>query len=247
MKVAIVGKGGSGKTTTSATIARALAKRGAQVVALDCDVNANLGLSLGIGVEAVEELSSMRLRLEEGEQEHAGTMQDLLDTFGSPGPDGLQFAVVNKIETPNAGCPCCGLSPDSLLGELDAPDRIVIADMEAGIGTLARLEPGAVDVVVVVVEPTHKSLDVARRALGLAEEKGIGRHFVVANRITSDADLAFVRQELGDLDLVVVPEDRAVVEADRAGVSPWDHDPDSAAVRSLLTLADRLGAAPAVA
>ncbi len=49
MKVAVVGKGGSGKTTTSAVLARTLARSGLTTVALDCDTNPNLGLSLGLG------------------------------------------------------------------------------------------------------------------------------------------------------------------------------------------------------
>ena len=49
MKLAVVGKGGSGKTTTSAIVARGMARAGVRVVALDCDTNPNLGISLGVG------------------------------------------------------------------------------------------------------------------------------------------------------------------------------------------------------
>ena len=56
MKLAVVGKGGSGKTTTSSVIARTLARSGKAVVALDCDSNPNLGISLGVGDEETERL-----------------------------------------------------------------------------------------------------------------------------------------------------------------------------------------------
>lgn len=105
MKVAVVGKGGSGKTTTSAVLARTLARRGRSVVALDCDANANLGLSLGIGEEETERLVSMRQAVDEGREEHADDPDELLARFGSGAPDGVRLAVVHRIENPQSGCP----------------------------------------------------------------------------------------------------------------------------------------------
>ena len=103
MKLAVVGKGGSGKTTTSSIVARQLARRGYPVVALDCDSNPNLGISLGIGDEETERLVSMRQALDEGEQQHAPTWDSLLDRYGSDGPDGIRLAVVSRIDNPEPG------------------------------------------------------------------------------------------------------------------------------------------------
>jgi CO dehydrogenase maturation factor len=105
MKLAVVGKGGSGKTTTSAIVARTLARRGLSVIALDCDTNSNLGISLGVGDEETERLVSMRQALDEGGEEHASGTDDLLARFGSDAPDGVRLAVVNQIENPEPGCP----------------------------------------------------------------------------------------------------------------------------------------------
>jgi CO dehydrogenase maturation factor len=104
MKVAVVGKGGSGKTTTSAIVARTLGRMGLPVVALDCDSNPNLGISLGVGDTETERLVSMRQALEEGEEEHAPGWSELLDRFGSDAPDGVRLAVVTRIENPEPGC-----------------------------------------------------------------------------------------------------------------------------------------------
>ncbi|MGH9076905.1 MAG: AAA family ATPase [Acidimicrobiales bacterium] len=104
MKLAVVGKGGAGKTTTSAIVARTLARHGRQVVALDCDSNPNLGISLGVGDEETERLVSMRQALDEGEEEHAPGWDDLLDRFGSDAPDGVRLAVVARIDNPEPGC-----------------------------------------------------------------------------------------------------------------------------------------------
>ncbi len=105
MKIAVVGKGGSGKTTTSAVLARTFARAGHPTLALDCDSNPNLGLSLGIGEQATEELVSVRDAVDAGEQEHAGSPDELVDRFGVDAPDGVRLAVVTAIQNPQPGCP----------------------------------------------------------------------------------------------------------------------------------------------
>jgi CO dehydrogenase maturation factor len=105
VKIAVVGKGGSGKTTAAAVVARSLARSGVPVVALDCDSNPNLGLSLGLGEEVTERVVGVREALDAGDVEHAGSSDELLERFGSDGPDGLRFAVVTAIQNPEPGCP----------------------------------------------------------------------------------------------------------------------------------------------
>ena len=103
MRVAVVGKGGSGKTTTSAVVARTLARHGLSVIALDCDSNPNLGISLGVGDFETERLAGMREALDEGGEEHAPGWDDLIARFGSDAPDGVRLAVVSRIENPQPG------------------------------------------------------------------------------------------------------------------------------------------------
>ncbi len=105
MKVAVVGKGGSGKTTTSAIVARTLGRRGFPVVALDCDSNPNLGISLGVGEPATEHLVSLRDAVDAGETEHAVSAEELVRRFGVDAPDGVRLAVVSAIQNPEPGCP----------------------------------------------------------------------------------------------------------------------------------------------
>lgn len=126
-----------------------------------------------------------------------------------------------------------------MLGQLARPDRVVIADFEAGLGTVLRLD-ASVDVVVVVVEPTAKSLEVGRRAVETVLEKGLGRVLVTANRVRDDADVERVRAAFPDHEPVLVPDDAAVVDAERRGLAPLDAAPDAPAVRALLLLAERL-------
>lgn len=117
--------------------------------------------------------------------------------------------------------------------------------MEAGIGTLSRLGEQRVDTVLVVVEPTAKSLEVGQRAAALAVEKQLGRVIVVASRIRHDADLEMVSTMFAGYEVVAIPDDPAIVAADRAGVAPLDTAPDSPAVQALCQLARSLLPVPA--
>ncbi len=125
-----------------------------------------------------------------------------------------------------------------MLGELEVDRNIVVSDLEAGVGTLTRLQPGVADSVVVVAEPTARSIEVARRAAALAAPRT--NVVVVANRTRSAAEIDAVRAALGDYDIVVVPEDAEIAEADKDGLAPIDAAPDSAGVRAISELADRL-------
>jgi CO dehydrogenase maturation factor len=127
-----------------------------------------------------------------------------------------------------------------LLGSVDFGEVAVVADLEAGIGTLTRLSDQRIDAVLVVVEPTPKSIEVGTRAAELAREKSLGRVIVVASRIRNEGDLATVSKAFPDHEVVPIPEDPAIVKADRDGVAPLDTAPDAPAVRALVQLAEGL-------
>ena len=105
MKVAVMGKGGSGKTTTAAVIARTFARAGRRTLALDCDSNPNLGISLGLGEERTEALVAVRDAVDAGEADHATSADELVERFGVDAPDGVRLAVVTAIQNPEPGCP----------------------------------------------------------------------------------------------------------------------------------------------
>ncbi len=128
-----------------------------------------------------------------------------------------------------------------MLGSVDFPeDDVVVADFEAGVGTLTRLGEEHVDTVVIVVEATPKSLEVGARAAALAREKTVGRVVVVANRIRGEEDLETVKAAFPGLEVVGVPHDPKIVEADRKGIAPIDLAPDAPAVKALVGLASTL-------
>ena len=242
MKIVVAGKGGAGKTTVSGTLARALAQSGRTVLALDADVNPMLGISLGVGIDETERLAGVRQALQEGEVEHEPTVDGMVDSFGTDAPDGVRLVVASRMDKPDSGCPCCGVTADRLLRELEADGRTVLGDLEAGVGVLSRMEAENVDLVLVVANPTAKSIEVARRAIETAVARG-SRVLIVANRVSGDEDVEAIRTGLGDVDMVVIPEDPAIARADEEGLAPIDVDSSAPGVRALIGLSERLAAA----
>src|SRR3954451_4212323 len=147
MKIVVAGKGGAGKTTVSGTVARALARNGRRVIALDADLNPMLGVTLGLGMDRTEALAGVRQALDDGEHDHEQTVEGMVDSFGADAPDGVRMVIASRMDKPGAGCACCGVSADQLLRELEGADRTVLGDLEAGIGVLTRMGAGTVDLV----------------------------------------------------------------------------------------------------
>ncbi len=117
---------------------------------------------------------------------------------------------------------------------------MIVADLEAGIGTLTRLEDNSVDATVVVVEPTPRSMDVAARAIAVAGDRDQGRIIVAANKVADADDEQRIREAFPDHEVLVVPADPVIEKADRSGLSPLDVDPTSRAVSAIESLAKLL-------
>lgn len=248
MKIAITGKGGAGKTTVAGALVRHLAARGQTVVAIDADPNPNLGVSLGVDADTVEGMQSILNALLASGYTHDQPMpdpDDLVARHGVSGPDGVALVATGKIERPTDSCLCCGshLTTRRFFGDLPATDRVVVADLEAGLNDLIWAHPGPEDVVVAVAEGSAKSVDVATRAVHLAREMGVTRILGVANRCRSDDEMEHLAAAL-DVEVLAVPDDPSVAAADRLGVATFDVDKSSPAMAAVGRLADALVAAP---
>ena len=110
MKVAVAGKGGSGKTTISATLSRLLARRGYPVMAVDGDPNPNLGVALGMGRDRLEKMvrvpkDVMEMK-EEGESRRlvmARPIEEVTAEYAMPAPDGVDLMVMTGVDHAGAG------------------------------------------------------------------------------------------------------------------------------------------------
>jgi CO dehydrogenase maturation factor len=225
MKVGIVGKGGVGKTTTSSLIARALAERGRRVVAVDTDSNPNLGMSLGLTFEEIEAIPQLPRSLIVGAKGDLSA-SEVIDTYGRTTPFGVTLISAIKVNEAGAGCTCGGhASVRSFLGDVLADKAdVTLVDMEAGLEHLSR-SGGTLayaDVLLVIMEPSRKSIITAARTIALAEELGIPRTVGVGNKARLPDDAEFFEKVCAEYGVPlagVIPYDIAVVDADRAGGS----------------------------
>ena len=243
MRIAVTGKGGSGKSTVAGTLSRQLARRGHRVVAVDADPNPNLGVSLGMthtAVETMEPILNALLAAGHTHDDPRPDPEDLLTRYGTGAPDGIVVVATGKIERPTDACLCCGShnTTREFFGALPAQDRVVVADLEAGLNDLLWARPGPHDVVLAVAEPSAKSVEIARRACRLAESMGVERIMAVANR--GEPEHAARLADVTGVEVTEVPFDPAVEEADRLGEAPIDLDASSPAVVAVGRLAGRL-------
>ncbi|HEX2701481.1 MAG TPA: AAA family ATPase [Acidimicrobiales bacterium] len=244
MKIAITGKGGSGKTTIAGGLIRGLAEAGHSVVAVDADPNPNLGISIGVPRDTVETMEPiLNALLASGHTHNDPTPdpEDLLARYGVEAPNGITLIATGKIERPTDACLCCGShnTTRQFFGSLPADHRTVVADLEAGLNDLMWAKPGPDDTVLVVSEPSAKSVEIARRACRLAESMGVQHILGVANRSTTDDDVTRLADVLG-VDVVAVVEDPAVERADQLGVAPFDTEAGSPAMLAVAAIVERL-------
>ena len=255
MRIGVAGKGGSGKTTIAATMARHLARQGLGVNALDGDPNPNLAVAVGVSPEEVDRLQ--RVPSEELEERPSGdstTMrfrrpfEEIVRDYGAVGPDGVRVLTMTGLLGAGKGCICGQHSTVrgvvAGLGE-ERPDDLTILDTEASLEHLSRGTVRHVEGLVVVVEPYFRALETMKRTVPLARELGIPAVWAMANKVRSSDDETVIREYCEKLDvelLGTVPFDDAVVAADRTRTSLIDHAEDAPATVAISSAAERLAA-----
>ncbi len=240
MKIAVTGKGGVGKTTFASTLARLYAQEGRSVLAADVDPDANLGLALGFPEQELEEIvpiSKMRKLVEERTEADTFNrmfrlnpkVDDIPDRFARE-CNGVKLLVLGTVETAGSGCVC----PEHVMLKriishlvLRSSD-VVILDMEAGLEHLARGTTAGMDQFVVVIEPGARSVQTYRNVKRLAMELGVKQVGVVANKVRTEEDEAFIRERIPEEDLLgMIHWSNLVIDADRQGMSPFDFSPEA--------------------
>jgi CO dehydrogenase maturation factor len=203
-KIAVCGKGGSGKTTAVALLALAFKEAGRSVIVIDADEsNPGLGRMLGIKGE-IRPLSDLFGGDGLFAERERFCMDEIPPGFVSA-VDGLRFMEVGKILDPFQGCACSlAESARQIVEKLELKDgEALILDMEAGVESFGRGVERHADTILIVVEPSFESIAVAGRIAQMAQGMGIGRVGAVLNKMSSAAMASRTSQELEKLGVKV--------------------------------------------
>ena len=253
MKIAISGKGGVGKTTLSACLAKHYSGQGLKVIAVDADPDANLAAGLGLDYKKaleIKPLTEMRELVEKRTGAKKGTyggffklnpkVDDIPQKFGRD-IDGIRLLVAGTIKAGGSGCYC----PENVLLKrlfrhlVVDRDEVIILDMEAGIEHLGRGTCESMDILLVVIEPGLRSIQTANSVRKMSRDLGIEKIYLVLNKIHSEEELGLLREKLKDFDILgYLPYSEKVRNSDLENVSPCNSD--GAFRRSLEQIAKKI-------
>ena len=214
MKIAVTGKGGVGKSTISAILARALKDAHRRVLLIDADPDMNSASILGVPgagditpIIELEELIAERTGTEVGKSAPFFKLNPKVDDIPEKywrDHEGIRLLVMGTVHRGGGGCAC----PEnaflkSLLSHLILNrDEWVILDMEAGIEHLGRGTAFGVDAMLVVVEPSQTSIETAHRIKQLSEDIGIRNLKIVANKLRGQEDREYLEDSLKGLEIL---------------------------------------------
>ena len=229
---------GVGKTTLSSTLARLYADEGRVVLAADVDPDANLGLALGLSQEEVDKIvpiSKMRTLVEERTGADPSNKFYKLNPYVADIPEkfardinGVKLLVMGTVDVGGSGCVCPEhVMLKAILSNLVfRKDDVVIMDMEAGLEHLGRGTASNMDQFIVVIEPGARSVQTYRNVKRLADDLGVKRVRVVANKVRDAQDEDFIRKSIPAADLLgCIHYNPEIMDADRQGKSPYDFCP----------------------
>ena len=254
MKIATVGKGGSGKTTVAGTLARILAEGGCKVLAIDGDPNPNLALTLGVSREDSDNIKNIPPSVIAMKEEDDGSKklrmtishQELIAQYAASAPEGIELILMGKPPEGSAGSGCMCASHRAvrgLIAEMSGYGEFTITDMEAGLEHLKRGTARNVDVMLVVMEPYFRSMEAAGRTFALARELEIPHLYAVANKVRNPDDQAAIEQFCLKHDMTLIgtiPEEPQFTEAERNGVAPIDYAPHCPGAQAIRKIAGEL-------
>ena len=275
MKIAFVGKGGSGKTTLSSLFIRHLTAAQVPVVAVDADINQHLGAALGLDEDEAAALPALGAHLPQLKEylrganpriasaetmiktTPPGTGSRLLRLTGDDGNpvyqacarpvrlDGgtVRLMVTGPFTESDLGVACyhskVGAVELCLNHLVDGRDEYLVVDMTAGSDSFASGMFTRFDLTFLVAEPTRKGVAVYRQYRDYARDYGVALA-VVGNKVQDQADMDFLRAEVGE-DLLVTVGHSDWVRATEQGRPPRFallEDANQAALRTMHERAD---------
>lgn len=221
MKIAFAGKGGSGKTTLSALFTRHLVAHGLPVVAIDADINQNLGAALGLDQERLASMRPLGTHLTEikellrGDNPRITSAETMIKTtppglgsrilevtednpiherFGVDA-EGATLMVTGPFSESDLGVSCyhskVGAAELYLNHLVDLPGEYVVVDMTAGADSFASGLFTRFDMTFLVAEPTVRGVGVYRQYVDHARDHDVEIR-VIGNKVQDEEDVQFL-------------------------------------------------------
>ncbi|HEB34271.1 hypothetical protein LCGC14_1069530 [marine sediment metagenome] len=209
MKLAITGKGGTGKSTIAGILTHYYKNDGYKVLAVDADPDANLASAIGIPAEkasAIIPISEQRKLIKERTGAEPGqfgqlfkmnpTVHDIPDEFCID-YQGIKLLVMGAIRKGGSGCACPeNVLLRSLLSEIILNrDEVIIVDMEAGIEHLGRATASSIDKMIIIVEPGSRSISTAKTIMRMAKEIAIQSFVIVGNKLQDEKQKEWISKK----------------------------------------------------
>jgi CO dehydrogenase maturation factor len=218
LKLAVCGKGGSGKSTITALLARSFSLKGYTVLVIDSDEsNSGLYRKLGMisspipimdmigGRKGFKEKKSSKFTVG-GSSESQDLLPDESIMINEISPehitsrDGISLIIVGKIEQAMEGCACpMGVMNREFLHKLSlSPNEIVIVDTEAGLEHFGRGLETTLGGIIIIIDPSYESIDYAEKAFNLTRETGINNIWTIINKSNSPETVEKLSKLLSD-------------------------------------------------
>ena len=252
--IAVSGKGGVGKTTTTALMTKILSENNPEksILVIDANPDSNLPEVLGISVKRTVALvtDDMRKSMEKSAIPPTMTKEDILETrvfeilCESPNFDLL---VMGRSEGEGCYCPINAFLAriiDRLSGNYD----FTFMDMEAGLEHLSRRTDRDVDIMIVVTDPSSMGLQTAKRVKEVAKEVHIQfkKWYLIGNRFKPEMEpmVKEEAQKLGYEFVGIIPPDDSIFTYNFTGkplLTLPSETPALSAVKEILTRIGLLG------
>ena len=242
--IAVAGKGGVGKTTTAGLFVRWLVEKGlTPVLAVDADSNSNLNEVLGLGLEMT--LGDAREEMKKGQSQ--GMTKNLFIEMRVnqclEEAEGFDLIAMGRPE--GAGCYCA--ANHLLTGTMDQLAdnyKFLVVDNEAGMEHISRVTTQRVDLLLVVSDPSRRSLIAAARVAELAKEMGVlvGKAHLVLSMVRGEPapELMKTVEDLG-LELAgILPDDEDLAATDLAGQPTSKLPADNKVVRAAFDIFEKV-------